>query len=236
MNFLNLPELVVDMEHPAHLSPYKEGFELTCVGVYDGTEPRLLTPGEARVFLKKRWNTHLIIFHSGKSDITAMRAAGVVPGPPENCADTMIAANVLNENRNPRELGLKPLVRRLFKREVQEFDENLDQTSEEFRRYAIADCTNEWDLWQLEKEHLRKFGLEEYFHTVLMPALPAVADMEWSGVGWDFARAREFINALIELRNQCEAEIKTEFGDVNLHSADDLRDIFFNKLKLSFCH
>lgn len=226
-----MKEIVIDIEHPADKRPFDSDFKLSWVGVYDGVNVQVLKPEESRARLLEIENC-LIIGHEIKYDIVCLMRVGLIKNSFDNVVDTMVAANVLNENIPISKLGLKSLEKSIFKRERERFDENLNQESDKFKDYLKQDLVGTWELWQYEKQKLKEQGLEKYFYNCIMKGLPAVAEMQYAGFAWDLEGAQEMILDLAQKRFEAEQELKNKLGDINLRSGDQLAEILFDKLRL----
>lgn len=153
--------------------------------------------------------------------------------------DTMIAAYLINPDR--RSYNLTALSKDYLGRDVIEFDEILNG-AESFAhvpiinatRYACQDAHLAWVLCTKLGESIREMNLSEVFHSIEMPLVAVLKEMELKGIKLDTALLEnlslEFSTELENLKVQLH---EMAGGEFNLNSPKQLADILFNKLGIS---
>lgn len=173
----------------------------------------------------------------GNYDLKCLVAVGVIDAYdyPKRLCDPMIAMNLLDDNRRPNQLGLKKIIFDLFGRRMMTFDEAwaCGGDSDAFSKYGADDAKEEYLLWKYQKPQLERQGLLKLFERILMPACKVFADIETVGIGWDAERASQLRQGFAESRERLEGEIKSEIGDLNLNSGDQLAKRLFGQLGYS---
>ena len=88
-------------------------------------------------------------------------------------------------------------------------------------------------LQELFLPDLEEQRLDGLFHTLEMPLLPVLADMEWAGIRIDAAFFKEMSGRLAGELEAIQEDVWKEAGEeFNLNSSPQLRDILFEKLEL----
>ena len=142
----------------------------------------------------------LKVAHNAKFDQHFLvRAGAPLRG---NVQDTMLAAQLVDENRSVSLKNLAPLVGMdLAKYETLEHypgfakHEFLGVPLTQAADYAMADTEATWALWELLEEQMREEGVYDAYRAVWMPLLPVLRQMEARGIALDVAR-------VLELRQQ----------------------------------
>jgi DNA polymerase-1 len=109
--------------------------------------------------------------------------------------DTMLAAQLVDENRSVSLKSLAPLVGMDLTpfqglEHYPGFDKHaflgvpLDQAAD----YAMADTEATWALWGLLEEQMRQEGVYEAYRDVWLPLLPVLRQMEGRGIALDMPR------------------------------------------------
>jgi uracil-DNA glycosylase family 4 len=192
--------------------------------------------------LKKVFSSSVCkIAHNGKFDIKFLLQAGI---DVENFYfDTMLAHYCLDENAEGLH-GLKDCA--IVYTDMGDYDSNLNQWFEERgiadakRNYAHlptdmlysynakdTDCT--FRLYEKFAPLLEKEGLESIFYRLLMPLSITLMNVERDGILIDLQQLKKDLSAE---QISIEQKIKQQVGDINLRSPKQLRELFFEKLKL----
>jgi DNA polymerase-1 len=177
--------------------------------------------------------------HNAKYDLTVFAEAGVeVRGL---AFDTMVAAHLLEPNG--QSLGLKSLVWSKFgwdmpgietligkgKNQITMAQVDLQQAA----RYACSDVDYTERLVQIYRPQLVERGLDRLFEEVEMPLVPALIEMERTGVLLDIEFLHRMSGQLTERLQELEKRIQEQVGaPINIASPQQLADALFNKLKL----
>lgn len=137
-----------------------------------------------------------MVAHNAKFDIHFLAAVGVpVRG---RLADTMLAAQLINENR---EVGLKDLAQLVGvkQKHYQSMvvypgygkNDYLGVPLEEAADYAMKDTLATWKLWERFRVELVEEGVEKAFRDLWMPLLVTLQEMEATGIAIDLNRVSE---------------------------------------------
>ncbi len=218
-----------------HAAVHRADWEFWGVGL-TGKNHSIYVPAEseyAELAAKAIWAFDGdVIDHNPKFDLSALKKQFRLSGFPKSVVDTMIGMNLLNENINPKALGLKAIVLKLFDYEMERYDQAIifGRHSDHFARYCEDDTIQVKRLWEWMKPRLEKEGLMDLFRKIRMRCLKTVADMEAYGFGWDLATAKELMLVYQEAAESKEAEARSVLGEgINLRSGDQLAARLFGK-------
>jgi DNA polymerase I-like protein with 3'-5' exonuclease and polymerase domains len=120
--------------------------------------------------------------------------------------DTMLAAQLIDENRR---VGLKALAP-LVGMELNEYKtlehypgfkpyEILGVPLNLVADYAMDDTEATWKLWQLFQQQMNEEGVEDAFYAIWMPCLRALQEMEARGIALDMEKVHEAKDAYGEM-------------------------------------
>lgn len=153
---------------------------------------------------------------------------GEIPPPPYG--DTLLAARLINENEYTFDLGA--LTKRAFKFEYDKIGKKGVETFpySEAYQYSFFDAKYTWLLWVLYKQQMAKEKVRQVFD-MEMEAMPAVIDMEWTGIAIDS-------DVLDELGDEFSMEMarhkvfieKANGGPINLNASAQLIELVYEKL------
>lgn len=176
-----------------------------------------------------------VIAHNAKYDLKWAKLLGWFDDYPHTPFDTMLAANLLNENLKPNQIGLKPLAKKLFKADMGEFKDQVKygRHSKQFKKYAEDDVYYEHKLYKIYKDKLDEHNLSKYFHKVLMPSMLVFCDVELNGLPWDKNEADMQILNILTLQTKLYRKMVKEIGYINFNSTKQLRERFFGELGFS---
>jgi DNA polymerase-1 len=174
-----------------------------------------------------------------KYDLLVFRRAGVALRGLH--FDTMIASYLLNPGR--REHGLDSLALEHLDHRTITYDDVTGKGKarlafaevnvESCRDYACEDADIALRLAELFEPEIERLKLSELFHTVEMPLVHVLAEMEWAGILIDEPFFRELRERLAVQLRDIEAAIYAEAGtEFNINSNIQLREILFDRLKL----
>ncbi len=174
-----------------------------------------------------------------KYDLLVLRRAGVqLRGI---AFDTMVASYVIDPGR--REHGLDSLALQFLDHKTITYEEltgkgkaqipiaevELDRCCE----YACEDADLALQLAEIFAPELQRLKLEPLFHSVEMPLVEVLAEMEWNGIRIDEPFFRALSRRLSTQLQTLEQQIYAEAGVVfNINSNPQLREILFERLKL----
>jgi DNA polymerase-1 len=195
--------------------------------------------------LKGLLKEYKIIFHNASFDIPVLLQFGVSKECFRDIEDTLIMANLVDENMQH---GLKKLVKKFFKYEMTEYKELCgtgkkrvafkDIPWDEAKKYAGEDAYYTYRLYteimlpRLEQDP----EVYELYQKVERPLVKIVAMMHHNGITIDKARVDE-------IAKKCAAKIELNlsklrllmgpcFEDMNLNSSKQLKEYFINKLNM----
>jgi len=228
-----------DVEHEPHLNLYDDNFELLGVGF--GTKDMVFFErdmGEVKTIIDALFPTPTeAIAYFGKYDLRALTSIGLTDTYryPKNFCDPMVEVNLLDENRQPGEMGLKVVIYDQYGYQMETYQQAIAHggTSAAFDKYACDDARWEWQLHTDLKSQLVDQDLWRLFTKILMPMSLLAADMEWTGVLWDIPGAKRLLRGFQEFRRDIKAEILSEVGDLNLDSGDQVAKRLFDELGYS---
>ena len=129
-------ELFFDIESN-HQYVSQADWELWGIGISDGTTG-VYVPVEAPLcsyVAEKIWGFDgRVIGHNPKYDLRGLKKAYRLRGYPKKIICTLIALNLIDENLNPSQVGLKPTILRLFDIQMMTYEEAVafGRGSEEF--------------------------------------------------------------------------------------------------------
>lgn len=110
----------------------------------------------------------------------------------------------------------------------------------QFWEYNVKDCCITKAVYSGTLTELRRENMEKFFFSHVMKLQPHLAEMTVNGIKLDMSLREKIANELVEELNKLEADFinKTQLAAsdpslvINPRSAPQLRDLFFNKLKL----
>jgi len=159
--------------------------------------------------------TVTMVAHNAKFDLHFLQRLGLrVHG----ClADTMLAAKLVDENRD---VDLKSLSR-LVGMELVRFqdlprypgfpsDAFVGVPLEAAATYAMADTEATFRLWLALRAALDEEGLTYAFSAIVMPLLPVLQQMEWRGIAFDAEQARTLLANYEQMANDAYERIWQE--------------------------
>ncbi|MCR4734489.1 MAG: DNA polymerase I [Treponema sp.] len=183
----------------------------------------------------------ILAFHNGKFDYKVLRSNGC------NCEfkcklfDTMIAAWLLNPERNGRNgysleylgesvLGLKGIEFNEIVAKGQTFE---DVPLEKATPYAAEDADFTFQLMQIYKKKIEESGLSSLYYDTEMALLPLLAEMELRGIHLEASKLNEYDRELEEGIKAAEQEIYSIVGhEFNIASPLQLQKVLFEERHL----
>lgn len=179
------------------------------------------------------------VMHNGKFDLEVMLSNGFEKMPECKIFDTMVAAWILNPDRNGKspfsleylgqtKLGLRGIE---FKNVVQKGQTFADVDLDKATPYAAEDADFTWQLGKIFKEELLKAPkLNKLFYEMEMPLLPLLTEMEMTGIHLDKKALADFSVELDEEIHQKEKEIFEVAGhEFNIASTKQLQTVLFTE-------
>ncbi len=181
-----------------------------------------------------------VVFHNSSFDIPVIKNFGV--GIPEDLIieDTVIMANLIDENVRH---GLKALTKQYFNYQMTELKEvcgtgkkriGFHEVEDESKvKYACDDARYTLKLYHKLSEQLCKdVAVTKIYTDIEQPLLNAVAQMHINGVRIDVQQVMEISNICKKKIDVSEAKLKILMGkDINFGSSKQLREYFIDK-----CH
>jgi DNA polymerase I len=204
-----------------------------------GNLPDLRSPAMAPLVEVLEDETVEKIGQNLKYDLLVLRRAGVTLRGIG--FDTMIASYVIDPGR--REHGLDSLALQFLDHKTITYEEltgkgkaqipiaevELDRCCE----YACEDADLALQLSEIFAPELQRLKLEPLFHTVEMPLVEVLAEMEWNGIRIDESFFRALSRKLSTQLQALELEIYEVAGTrFNINSNPQLREILFDRLQL----
>ncbi|MCR4952667.1 MAG: DNA polymerase I [Treponema sp.] len=182
-----------------------------------------------------------IAFHNGKFDYKVLRSNGC--DCEFNCKlfDTMIAAWLLNPERNGRNgysleylgetvLGLKGIEFSEIVAKGQTFE---DVPLEKAVPYAAEDADFTYQLALIYRRNLETSGLSELYYKTEIEILPILAQMELTGIHLDSKKLNEYDSELTQGIHSAEQEIYQIVGhEFNIASPLQLQKVLFEERHL----
>ena len=153
-------ELFFDIE-ASSVSVSMDDWRLWGIGISDGTTA-VYVPVEAplcRKVAEAIWSFKCdVVGHNPKFDMEGIKKEFRLSDYPDNPVCTLIALNLVDENLQMNQVGLKPSVKRLFGIEMEEFEDavKFGKDSEEFENYCCEDCLKDSMLWNWLKVKMRQ--------------------------------------------------------------------------------
>jgi DNA polymerase-1 len=156
-----------------------------------------------------------MVAHNAKFDLHFLSAIGLkVRG---RLADTMLAAQLINENR---EVGLKDLASSVGVQQ-QHYQSMVDYPGygkNEFlgvnlanaSNYAMKDTLATWRLWQKFRVQLVEEGVDHVFRDVWMPLLITLQQMEAKGISLDLDKVTEAREHYLKVAAEHEHKVSME--------------------------
>ena len=110
-----------------------------------------------------------VVGHYFHNDILMMLGAGFELEQDFKVIDTSLAYNLLFDEWDDSQLGLKALSRTVLDKERADFivSSSHGKDSEEFKKYAIEDVEDQLKLWQLAEPKLEELGLIEVHSNIV---------------------------------------------------------------------
>lgn len=173
-----------------------------------------------------------IVAHNAKFDLNCLKILGAYPCDPKiRC--TMVALNVLDENLDPKQIGLKPTILREYGHKMEEYAEaaKLGMDHPQFQKYAVDDAY--WELRLYKDLEPKLVPYKDYYEKILMPSLICFSDVEVFGLHWDLDASDDFYRKLFHARKKLESRIHAKIGRLNLDSNPQLSRRLFNELGYS---
>jgi len=178
-----------------------------------------------------------VIFHNSSFDIPVLKQYGVEFPEDFCCEDTVIIANLVNENMMH---GLKKLTKQYFNYNMTELKELLgsgkkridfaDLESEDKVKYACDDAKYTLKLYNLLCSELHKdFPSHKVYIEMERPLLQVVADMHINGITIDVDEVFKISKLCSDKVNSANSRLKILMGDINFNSSKQLKEYFIEK-------
>lgn len=184
-----------------------------------------------------------VVAHNAKFDLGFIGAHTL-----ETVFDTMVAEWVLYPDQKKLNLkwlgekyfgeknpGYKELLNQYKPKGTKIKDATLDMIPNDIAdKYAKKDVELTHRLYKIQKEELKKRGLEELFYGLEMPFIAVLAEMELNGIKLDTKKIEKLRVSAEEKLIKIEADITTMVGEkkVNINSPKQLATYLYDTLKL----
>jgi DNA polymerase I len=156
-----------------------------------------------------------MVAHNAKFDMHFLTLAGLsIRG---RLADTMLAAQLINENR---EVGLKELapsveIKQKHYQSMVDFpgygkNEFLGVNLDNASTYAMLDTLATWRLWVKFRSELTLEGVEHVFRDIWMPLLITLQQMEAKGIAVDLNKVEETRREYLKIAAEHEKKVVFE--------------------------
>jgi DNA polymerase-1 len=145
---------------------------------------------------------------------------------------TAIAYNVLNDEWDDKDLGLKTLASKILHKNRSLFVENATYgpDSKEFEQYAKDDVIDQLTLYTRAEAELKALELFDTYMLITKSIVP-FADMIFTGMPFDIRQAEEVFHNLGTLQDEVERNLYKIIGRVDLASPKQLQNRLFKELK-----
>lgn len=226
-------QIIFDVEHSPDVKPWDTDFSLWgvafatsqgCAYITDEAEWRHimteLLPIDSMAF----------VCHTAKYDFLCMKVLLDLKKWPEKVYDTEIACNLLFDNLQPNQLGLKACAKRWLRKDRERFDTEADKDSEKFHAYGREDAGDTYMIWSMLKPRLESAKLMRLMSKLTVPASLVFCEMELKGIKWDLDKGRELEARLEVIMDTADHEIKKFFGTTNVNSPKQMRDKLFGEM------
>ncbi len=210
-------------------------------GYFVAATPVLLKTKEWKAFMAVLANSRVSkTAHNAKYDLEVLEQAGL---PLSGLTfDTLVAAYLLRSGE--RGLDLKSLVFQEFGVQMTTIESLIGSGKDQktmaevplpdVAQYASADADFTLRLKEKLEPQLKAMGLSELFNEVEMPLVPVLAQMEAAGVKVDVAYLASLDKELTTTLAKLEKKIhKLAGSEFNINSPKQLKEVLFDKLKLS---
>jgi DNA polymerase I-like protein with 3'-5' exonuclease and polymerase domains len=156
-----------------------------------------------------------ILAHNAKFELHFLSKAGLVISA--QIVDTMLAAQILDENRS---VGLKQLADSVGMKLTEYAElvhypgfgkkEILGAPLEAVADYAMDDTETTWRLWEQLQPQLEDEDVVDPYYNIWMPLLPVLQEMEARGIAMDIERVKEARDHYVEVARDAEIAIWRE--------------------------
>jgi DNA polymerase I-like protein with 3'-5' exonuclease and polymerase domains len=153
-----------------------------------------------------------ILAHNAKFELHFLRAAGLEINT--QFTDTMLAAQIINENRS---VGLKQLADSVGMKLTEYAElvhypgfgkkEILGVPLDAVADYAMDDTEATWDLWHKLSAELHTEDVVDPYYNIWMPLLPVLQEMEARGIAMDIERVKEARDHYVEVAREAEIAV-----------------------------
>jgi DNA polymerase I-like protein with 3'-5' exonuclease and polymerase domains len=156
-----------------------------------------------------------ILAHNAKFELHFLSQAGLQINA--QLVDTMLAAQIINENRS---VGLKQLADSVGMN-LTEYAELTHYPGFDKKQilgvplpavadYAMDDTETTWRLWEQLQPQLEAEDVVDPYYNIWMPLLPVLQEMESRGIAMDMDRVREARDHYVEVARNAEIAIWRE--------------------------
>jgi DNA polymerase I-like protein with 3'-5' exonuclease and polymerase domains len=153
-----------------------------------------------------------VLAHNAKFELHFLSRAGLQINA--QIVDTMLAAQILDENRS---VGLKQLADSVGMN-LTEYaalthypgfgkKEILGVPLNAVADYAMDDTETTWRLWEQLQPQLEAEDVVDPYYNIWMPLLPVLQEMEARGIAMDIGRVREARDHYVEVARQAEIAV-----------------------------
>ena len=178
--------------------------------------------------------------HNIKYDMEVLAQSGIQLGPV--AFDSMIASYLLSPGSRQysldtlavQELGHYPIPILSLIGEGKNQKKVSEVPLNDLARYACEDAELTWRLYKLLKPRIKKEGLQRVFTELELPLIEVLTGIELAGIKLDETVLKNLQKRVDRRLGILKKKIwQAAGGEFNINSTQQLREVLFNKLKLS---
>lgn len=192
---------------------------------------------KAQQLLQDILTDYTVIFHNSAFDLHVLHKFGVDISRAHSIHDTLLMANLVDENIRH---GLKGLVKRYFHYTMTELKElcgtgkkriSFADAAPEKYKYAADDAYYTLKLFHYLTDRLIADKKPAWVYSKIeRPLLRVIADMHINGITIDVKKVKEIKDKCESIINLSETKLKIEMGeDINFSSTQQLKKYFIDK-------
>jgi len=170
-----------------------------------------------------------VVGHYFLSDILAFMGAGYTFKQDLRIYSTEIAVNLIYEEWNDFDLGLKQVVPKLLGKSMTKFEEvSDDMDSPEFVAYAVDDVVKQLELYKFCEPQLQQLKLIQPFN-IICGSIHTFAEMLFEGIPIDLDVAEELFERLQMIQDDVKDQVQRTLGNIDINSPQQLSRSLFKE-------
>ena len=191
---------------------------------------------EALIFLQNIIENNKIVMHNSAFDIPVLVNGGIPLGSFKDVEDTLVIANLLNENERH---GLKKMTKKYLHHQMTELKEIVGTGK---KRISVADADNRILKYASEDSEytLKLFNylyprlkqddkVFKLYTEIEKPLLMVVSEMHLEGITIDAQKVKTIENLCAKKAKKAQERLEYLMPDVNYNSTKQLREFFIDK-------